>query len=167
MARGRRIALLAGVLALALVAVGGWWWRSSPDTFEDWGAGIGLPVRVDQAALVGTVRVPEGVVLHWAEPAELSGVADIDFLACWYDGVGGGIGAVRDSAAPYCTSVEPLAGVESDGNLQVVVQVVGSEPSEVVIEGIRLNYTDGWQRSTELLDFTIEVDIDRYGVNDW
>ncbi len=156
---GRRQAL---VVFLAAAIIGGLVmlgleWRHARVFDSPVGDRVSLRGKVGSTALIGVVYSPSQgprhtITLQSATPRVSTAPdgATVELLVC-HDG---GVGAARGRLEQYCSSVEPVAGTPFDvggrSNDQIVVQIHSEQRGKVVVNGVELSYTSGWQHGTEI-----------------
>lgn len=147
------IVLVLGVLV--------WWWRH-PAAFGGQGDRIGIRNEAGTVALVGSVVVPQDadggpVTVHAVEPrvTEGSDAAKVEVLAC----LGGATIAARswESLDENCMSHGDAVGARLDPGDLLILAVSSDEPQRVVVEGVKLTYSYGWQRGTQVTGMTADV----------
>jgi hypothetical protein len=162
----RRWKLLVTALAILMaigVAVGIWQWRSV-DAFG--GQGNLIPwndLKVGSTVLMtagepGQDIDPSFLTVHSAEPQVTEGNLPVEVLVChrWPGSVG--IGSVwADQIDKYCETFEPAEGARMDAGDQLIYRVGSDEPGSIVIEGVKVTYSHGWRRGSEITGPTVEV----------
>lgn len=141
-----RIALAVGAIAALLISL---WWHTHPNAFP--GAGNSFGARPDDQTpiYVGVAYPPDGAATRVrvldAEPrAEIFGEATAEVWAC----TGGAIGVVGEDS-PEAAACVPL-GEAADSWDQLVVRVAPEAPGAVVVlDGIDVTYSYGFQRGTQ------------------
>jgi hypothetical protein len=148
------VAVVGLVASLAMIA---WTWRH-PDVFEPapalaWGYtdqpvdrvlyfGVNLPANTRDGQEV-TVRALTPQV------GANTSVATISFFTCTLAGTGP-VSAVRDVNVP-CADVSrlgPGSSFETGPDRQLVMSVQPTRPGRVEVSGVRLDFSQGWQRGT-------------------
>jgi hypothetical protein len=154
---GRRLLILAvAALALAALAGFGWFWRH-PGVFPEWDSGgVGITLAAGHHIWFGTVDAPaqgdpRTLTLHSAEPLTATAPpgTKIRVLVCHGHPIGG---AYR--LTPWCTSTEPVLGahlrIGKGATDQIVVRIASDHPGRVVVHGLRLTYSVGWQTGDQI-----------------
>ena len=160
----------AGLLVLGVLVFLGWTWRH-PSAFEDYGGwGVGsTDWRVGKTAYVGMTfpddRASGWVRIHGADPhglADSTGAEFAYFLCAPKPGpTGAAIGIVSESDVPrQCGGLVPAADATfSLTKQQLVVAVTPSREGLVVLHGLDLHYTDGWQNGTQRVGGDVRIRV--------
>lgn len=156
--RRRALTFFVAATVITALAMLGWEWRHAKVFDFPVGNTVSIRNNVGSTAFIGVVFSPsEGerhtITLKSATP-QVSGApegATVELLVC-HDG---GVGAARGSLEPYCSTVEPaVAGAQFDvgerSNDQIVVKICSQQPGRVVVNGVELSYTSGWQHGSEI-----------------
>lgn len=174
--RSRRRWLLAGLVAVVLLSVGGtaWVWHHPEQSFE---GGWGMEVRrqVDQpvwSTLVHSGRPgAERVSITSLEPQfETDGTeAVVEYVICELDpevlaadGVGAfGYGLRDRDVERYCKRTRPATGasfpLRSQPPQELLFGVTPTRPGRTVITGHRMAFRVGWQRGSEEIDVELQL----------
>lgn len=153
-----RALALFGVTALvaALLAVLAWRWTTDLDLLRDYGDQISAPAKAGQTVYLDaavTLAAPPSaasdpeVTVDAVVPrvTENSAAAVVAVLVC-ERGPGSGVGVVAGPLDPYCTKVEPfrpgsnLTLRYATGKSQLVLEVKGTQPGTVQVEGYDVRY---------------------------
>ena len=153
----------AGTVLVAGLAAAGWSWRHPAAFTEAGGWGVGhkdLPLGVPlYLGMSNEDRGTSGVVsIHAARPHVVSDSASarIEFFVCTID-ESAGVGAIGTSLGSdihdYCSALVPAEGatleLNADPPQQLVMAVSLTNAGRVQVQGIDLDYSDGWQRGTQ------------------
>ncbi|PSL01090.1 hypothetical protein CLV30_11525 [Haloactinopolyspora alba] len=149
------------VLVVLVLGVLTWWWRS-PELFGGQGSTLTIRDETGTVALAGVLVVPQQVgdgtvTVHSAQPRIVKAAdgTEVDVLAC-HDG-SFGTARGRDSLDEYCMSHGEVAGARLDEGDSLVVAVRSDEPQRVVVDGVDVTYSYGWQRGTQTTGLTAVV----------
>lgn len=162
--------MMALILAVVAGSVGVWQWRS-PNAFAEQGSGVDIYNPVGTAALVGVAGPrqqmdPAVLTVHSVEPQITEGDAQVDVIVCHTGPGKDGIGAVRGSVDRYCESHGAPDGARLGPHDQFVVRVHSDKPGRAVIEGVKVTYSHGWRRGSQVTGLTVTVDFDTETVRD-
>ena len=155
----RRFLVLLPVIALVLGAA--LWWWSHPRAFGGYGGQVGAVTEVGETRFFGLGHPPRDLEILEVRPLVASDDADatVGAVVCVGAATRGGIG-VGDSemASESCGSVREAGGpLTPDDHL--LIEVRGTAPGTVVVEGVAVTYRDGVQRGAEVLDVDIGVGV--------
>lgn len=162
--RGRRhrtVLLIVAVLAILGVTAVGWWWRR-PGMFGQQGNTVFIYNPVGTTAWLDLARPSrkleeETVTIHSVEPQVVQGRADIEVVACRTDADQGGVGAVRGSLDEYCAWHGDPEGATLRVDDQLLLGVHSDQPDQVVVKGVDVRYSYGWQRGSQVTGQTVRV----------
>jgi hypothetical protein len=160
----RRVLLIAlGLLLVAGLAVSGWTWRHAPSPFDGYGGGERGVAKPGEAMMIGIINSPlvhtaPEVILESATPILAHTVrgARVWVVACVnpYHGRAH-VGSDRALPRARCEHVHPVAGtrilVGQGTPTDIVVVIQSPRPGLVVVNGVRLRYTDGWRHGEQVL----------------
>jgi len=152
---------LVGLLIVAALAVA-WDWRRSPDVFGAQGNEVGGYNQVGTTDFIGIAGPfrhikPGSVTLHSVEPQIVSGQADVDVLVCHRKGGATGIGAVSGSVDDFCESTTDPDEVTLRPLDQLILKVHSDKPVHIVVNGIKVTYSSGWQRGSQVTGMTADL----------
>lgn len=156
------VLVVAGLLVVVSAVVGWQWWRH-PSVFYPVSSSVdeGRTWRVDTATTFGMTYVKKGVPagtvsMISVQPNVLANTAKgtITVLACTPNRAeAGAIGIVGGDLHHWCTSVTPANGatlrVGGSAPDQLVMTVVPRQPGTVLVRGLHVTYSHGWQRGPE------------------
>ena len=161
----RGLTLAAAALVLGGLVALGWFWRH-PNLFpaSDPG-GMGSQVAAGRHVWFGAVQAPtqgdpRTLTLDSAQPVMATAPADtqITVAVCHGHPIG-----TAYRLRPWCTSTEPVPGahfrIGAGATDQIVVRVASDHPGKVVIHGLRLNYSAGWQVGDETTGMKLVADF--------
>jgi hypothetical protein len=149
--RGRRVTVVKSVSAtlLLMAAALGVWWDTSDGLLSGYGSSVSGPTQVGHTTYVGlfigatshrpTIDISR---LH-LRVATNTAEADISVRRCVSRPSGGGIGAVQDGWAQYCTSMDRFtSGAISldQRRAQLVLAVTPRRAGVVDVQGVDLSY---------------------------
>jgi hypothetical protein len=147
----RRVLIPAGVLVLAAILGGGWWFTHS-DAVDPTGTNVSsLHPGIGRTKYFGEVlSVKRPVKIVSVTPLVSPGAgADVDTFACKQRTprmrIGsGGLGA----AINECEDVRSASGavVSKEGGWYLIARVIPSTEGKTVIRGFDVTYRDGWRR---------------------
>jgi hypothetical protein len=153
--RGRKVLPAAVVLGGVAVSAAGLWWVTHPSEFDGatgltvtWTLPVG-ETGTAEVALLPRPGAPE-VSVHDVEPRILRNDADATVRVgiCRGSTVGaarGGIEEIRGNCEHFQRGeTTPLRHDDS-----ILVEVTGQKHGTVVIDGVRVRYSSGWQRGSE------------------
>jgi hypothetical protein len=162
------LVVLATLLGLSTL---GWFWRH-PTAFHGYGGWtvgheswpVGDPLFV---GITYPERGAGGSVTIRAASAHLAGDStgvEIEFFVCTINeaaGVGAVGAAGLDAISRTCSSLRPVSGAEmtlaETAADQLVMAVTLTEPGRVVIRGVDLSYSHGWQRGTQRVGGDVKI----------
>jgi hypothetical protein len=154
--------VVAGIV-LALVALSGlgWWWRH-PDAFGNQGDVVGLYNPVGTTAWLGLAQPwrliePRTVTIHSVEPQVVKGNATIDVVACGTSPAKSGVGTARGSLGELCEWHKQAEGSTLRGGDQLLLRVRSENPGRLVVRGVKVTYSHGWQRGSQVTGKTVRV----------
>jgi hypothetical protein len=154
--------MVAGIV-LTLVALSGfgWWWRH-PDAFGNQGNVVGLYNPVSTTAWLGLAQPrrqiePQTVTIHSVEPQVVKGNATIDVVACGTSPAKSGVGTGRGSLGEYCEWHKQAEGATLRGGDQLLLRVRSEDPGRLVVRGVKVTYSYGWQRGSQVTGQTVRV----------
>ena len=155
--------MMALVLAVVAGSVGVWQWRS-PDAFAEQGSEAGIYNLVGAAVLVGVATPrqamdPAVLTVHSVEPQIAEGDAQVDVIVCHTGPGKDGIGVVRGAVGSFCDSHGAPDGARLGRHDQLVLRFHSEKPGHVVIEGVKVTYSHGWRRGSQVTGLTVEVDF--------
>lgn len=171
--RGRlkRLSLIGvGLLLLAVLVLIGWTWRH-PTAFEDYGGwGVGnTDWRAGKTAYVAMTFPSDAdsgwVRIHGADPDGLadSTGAQVAYFVCTPEPgpTGGAIGFASDSDFPQqCGGLVSATGATlSLAKQQLIVAITPTRPGVLVLHGIDVHYTDGWQNGTQRVGGDVRIRV--------
>lgn len=149
--------LVLGVLVALVVAglaVLGWAWRH-PQALPGPGSVVGIHNRVGVQAAVGvlspSLHDDRILTVHSVTPRVRSAPpgTTVRVMACR----DGAVGAVRGSLSRFCARVWPAEGAHlrpgTAGDWLVAV-IRSSRPGRVVVDGVEVSYSHGWQRGSQV-----------------
>ena len=161
--RRRRSNLLVAGMVLALVCVGalGWWWRH-PGMFGAQGSAVGMYSPAGTTAWLGVAqplrKLGSGTVtIHSAEPRVIEGNATIEVVTCRTSGSKGGVGAARGPLRGNCEELMKAEGSTLRVDDQLLLRVHSDEPGRVIVRGVDILYSSGWQRGSQITGQTVRV----------
>ncbi len=169
--RPRWVTWAAAVLLLAGLVTLGWFWRHPTAFPESGGFGIGhddLPLNTPMYFGM-SYQAPGAsgeITIHSARANVVRDSAEsrIELFVCTIEASAdvGGIGAVYEAEAKRsCSSLVPAEGATLELNAdllqQLVIAVSLTEPGQVEVQGIDLNYSHGWQRGTQRMGGDVDV----------
>jgi hypothetical protein len=166
----RKLLMMALSLAVVAVSVGVWQWKS-PDAFAEQGSEAGIHNPVGTAVLVGVATPrqemdPAVLTVHSVEPQITEGDAQVDVIVCHTGPGRDGIGAVRGPVDSYCESHRAPDGARLGQHDDVILRVHSDKPGHVVIEGVKVTYSHGWRRGSQVTGLTVKVDFGTETVRD-
>jgi hypothetical protein len=156
------VLVVAGILAVVSAVVGWQWWHN-PNVFYPVSSNVdeGRTWRVGTATTFGMTYVKQGVgagtvSVTSVHPNVLVNTANatITVLACTPNRAeAGAVGIVGGELHRWCTSVTQANGatlrVGGSAPDQLVMTVVPRQPGTVLVRGLHVTYTHGWQRGPE------------------
>jgi hypothetical protein len=149
------------VLALFGLTALGWWWRH-PGMFGNQGNVVfiyspaGTTAWLDLAQPLRKLEA-DTVTIHSVEPQVVKGNATIEVLACGTSESKNGVGAVRGSLDDYCEWLMKAEGSTLSVDDQLLLRVHSDEPDRVVVKGVNVLYSYGWQRGSQVTGQTVRV----------
>lgn len=171
--RPRRSYLIVAAAVLALLGLGafGWWWRH-PGMFGDQGNAVFIYNPVGTTAWLDLARPlwelePDTVTIHSVEPQVVEGNATIDVVACGTSAAKSGVGAVRGSLADYCDWHRKAEGARLRVDDQLLLRVHSDKPDRVVVRGVKIVYSYGWQRGSQITGQTARVRLGTKSVREY
>ena len=154
---------MALFLVGAVVSVGLWQWRS-PNAFVEQGSEVAMYSPVGTTALFGVATPrrdmdPAVLTLRSVEPQIAEGDAEVDVLVCRPRPGAGGIGAARGEGAldRFCQSHEAADDTQVVPGDDLILRVHSEEPGRVVVEGIKVTYSHGWRRGSQVTGVTAKA----------
>jgi hypothetical protein len=163
--RGRRrrsdLIVVGVVLALVGLSALGWWWRH-PGMFGNQGnvvfiySPVGTTAWLDLAQPLRKLE-QDTVTIHSVEPQLVKGNATVEVVACGTSETKGGVGAVRGSLGDYCEWHMKAEGSTLRVDDQLLLRVYSDEPDRVVVRGVKVLYSHGWQRGSQVTGQTVRV----------
>lgn len=153
---GRRLRVLAVVMASIAALMGAGWWLTHPQVMQPVGVTSDLPLEVGQVAVVGMFAQPRtGTVrLTDAVPNVIENTADAELRVVLCETAVGEakVGSAFVRAEDACLAVYEPRGHELAGQQQqyLVLEILPRRPGAVVVEGLRVSHQDGWRRGTEV-----------------
>lgn len=167
------------VTALLVLVWFGWTWRH-PHAFLPYGGGEGQYDRIGMTALTAMNFSPRpgpggDIVLHSATPrvATAPPGAKILLRVCVNPyGGHGNMGGDRGSLARICDKVLPVSGARlSVGRGRQVTDLVllvrSQKPGVVVVRGIDVDYSWGWQSGHQLTGPRVRIRFGTMSVMEW
>ena len=153
--------LMGVVLALFGLTALGWWWRH-PGMFGNQGNVVFIYSPTGTTAwldLTQPLRKLEAdtVTIHSVEPQVVKGNATIEVMACGTSESKNGVGAVRGSLDDYCEWLMQAEGATLGVDDQLLLRVHSDEPDRVVVKGVSVVYSYGWQRGSQVTGQTVRV----------
>jgi hypothetical protein len=143
-----------GALVVVGLVVLGWVWRH-PDALPGPGDVMSVNSRVGVQAAVGvlspSLHDDRILSVRSVTPRVLSAPpgTTVRVVACR----DGAVGAVRGSLSRYCTRVRSAEGAHlrpgAEGDWLVAV-IRSSKPGRVVVDGVEVGYSYGWQRGSQV-----------------
>lgn len=157
--RRRTVAVL--LVALTVVLFGVWQWRSV-DAFYIHGNGVAMPVPVGATALLGVGGPREGMdpatlTIQSVEPQVVEGDAAVDVVVCHSRPGAGGLGAAQGGLGRFCASHETADGARMGPEDYLILRVRSDQAGPVVVEAVKVTYSHGWRRGSQVLGLTAEV----------
>lgn len=155
--------LMVLVLVGAVVLTGLWQWRS-PGAFGEQGSEVAMYSQVGTTALFGVATPrqdmdPAVLELRSVEPQIATGDAEVDVLVCRPRPGAGGIGTARGVGAlnRFCQSHEAAEDTQFAPGDDLILRVHSEEPGRVVVEGIKVTYSHGWRRGSQVTGVTAKA----------
>ena len=163
--RGGRLLVAGIVLALLALSGLGWWWRH-PEAFGNQGNAVFIYNHVGTTALLGLAQPlrklePDTVTVHSVEPQVIKGNATIDVFACGAIPGKPGVGAVRGALDEYCEWHQEAEGATLRADDQLILRVRSEDPGRLVVRGVKVTYSYGWQRGSQVTGQTVQVTFGR------
>ena len=138
-------------MAILALVVG--WWHTHPTLFGPLGAEVGAYQQVGTTGIVGmTYPRPDtkSLLVHAARARVNRGDgATVRVLVCRHRPGDDVLGVVRGRLDHWCTSVAEPSETRLGSHDQLVVAVTADKPGPVVVDGIEVTYSAGWQRGTQ------------------
>lgn len=149
------------VLALLGLSALGWWWRH-PGMFGNQGNVVSIYSPVGTTAWLNLAQPlrklePDLVTIHSVEPQVVKGNATIEVVACKTHPGKPGVGAVRGALDEYCERRTEAEGSTLRVDDQLLLRVHSDEPDRVVVRGVKVLYSYGWQRGSQVTGQTVRV----------
>lgn len=151
--RHRTLAVTGVLGAIAVVALVLGWWRTHPTLLDPPGAEVGSYQQVGSTGIVGmTYPQPDtdSLLVHAARARVHRGDgATVRVLVCRHRPGDDALGTVRGRLDHWCAAVEEPSETRLGSHDQLVVTVTADKPGVVVVDGIEVTYSTGWQRGTQ------------------
>lgn len=158
--------LLVMVLALlcAVASVLFWQWRSV-GVFDVQGNEVSWDLEVGETGLVGLTWPgqdisPSVLTVHSVEPQMTEGNLPVEALVCHRWSNGDVIGTVPGNEIDqYCKTYPAAVEAQMGANDQLILRVSSDEPGSAVIEGIKVTYSHGWRRGSQVTGPTVILHV--------
>lgn len=172
--RSQAVIAGAGLLAVAALAFLAWTWRH-PSAFDGYaGNEVGRPhSNVGETTYVGITmpndQITGSVTIHGADPHGLtdSTGATFAYYLCTPDPgpAGSWLGIGTESDLPEtCDQIVPATGAEmSLTEQQVIIAITPAHEGTVVLHGLDLHYSDGWQNGTQRVGLDVRIRVPNRG----
>jgi hypothetical protein len=167
----RSTSIFVVLLATVLLAAGLWQWRSPNAFLEQGSTTVTMYTPIGTTANLGLASPrqdmdPAVLTIHAVELQVVKGTASIEVVVCRTGAGKAGIGATRGRIDRDCESHESPEGARLRALDQLVLRVRSDEPARLIVKGVKLTYSHGWRRGSQVTGQTVDVEFGTATVRD-